>query len=153
MLGFGNEKFLASLSRPRRNISSTDETNNPLDEVTIYVSVNASFVHFIILQIVALVFVLIYKSAIFDIFKVEKNSFFLTYYANYPSHLSFIENTFSFFTYLIFIYAILSAIAVTLNIFRLATWYNLFNLKNHSKSQSYIRDKLKREKSSSKIAK
>ncbi|MCG8093630.1 MAG: hypothetical protein JAZ17_08380 [Candidatus Thiodiazotropha endolucinida] len=153
LLGFGNEKFLASLSKPRKNTSSADETNNPLDEVTIYVSVNASFVHFIILQIIALVFVLIYKSAIFDVIKVDKNNFFLTYYSNYPLHLSFIENTYSFFTYLIFTYAILSAIAVTLNIFRLATWYNLFNLKNRSVSSNHIRNKLKHIKSSSKDAK
>ncbi|WP_316368297.1 hypothetical protein [Candidatus Thiodiazotropha sp. CDECU1] len=150
LLSFGNDQFLERLTKPSKNYLK----NKPKDIFkmdSIYIKVNASFVHFIVLQMIALLLALIYQSGAFSHLALDSKNMFLTYWPDYPAFLDTVKHSYSFTTYLIFIYALLSAISLTFNIFRMAGWFNLIQLKKHSKSPHYMRDKLLARKSNSQI--
>ncbi|MGR6104516.1 MAG: hypothetical protein ACU4EQ_03910 [Candidatus Nitrosoglobus sp.] len=92
----------------RRFISGSEEDGTPSP----YMQVNAAFVHFILLQIFSIFLALL----------AEAYNFSLCIIA-------------SFLAYLIFIYALMSAIAATLALLRIASWYEL-HLKASSKSSN-----------------
>ncbi|MCU7932058.1 MAG: hypothetical protein KZQ90_14750 [Candidatus Thiodiazotropha sp. (ex Codakia rugifera)] len=141
LLSFGNDKFLERLTKPSKGYLK----NKPKDIFkmdSIYIKVNASFVHFILLQMIALLLALIYQSGVFSHLAIDKKSMLLTYWPDYPAFLNTVKHFYSFTTYLIFIYALVSAISLTFNIFRMAGWFNLIQLMKHSRSPHYARDKL-----------
>lgn len=84
-----------------------------------YMEVNAAFVHFIILQMLALIFALFAKAYSFqlseDNYLVEKGLF------DYLRYLFVLGAYLSYFT---FIYALVSAVAATLAILRVSSWYD-----------------------------
>jgi hypothetical protein len=88
LLALGNSNFWKILSQK--------ENNNPK---TPFMEINASFVHFIFIQILAIIFALIAKFLIFK------------------------SIIFVFLGLFLMIYAILSALASTLVILKLAQWY------------------------------
>ncbi|GJL73516.1 MAG: hypothetical protein NMNS01_27150 [Nitrosomonas sp.] len=121
-LALGDDKFKAGISG--KNAEGEDSP---------FIKVNAAFVHFIVLQILALIFSLgaqsrpIYnipvnwKIAILEVAPVFSGvNEYLTYFA-------------SFFGYFLFIYAIMSALAATMAIFRIAGW-----LDHHHANQKKI---------------
>jgi len=107
-LGFGDEKFRAILAE-------SDDDN----KATPYISLCASFVHFILVQFMALLSAMIAKS--FD------------FYLYLPDYIYLIIKIGDGIGYLLFIYAITSMIAATMAVFRTCTWYEL-----HQKSMSKI---------------
>lgn len=103
-LGFGDEKFRALLAEP--------DEDDP-DAPSLYVGLCATFVHFIVVQVAALAFALVAKAwwfpfpwpaPILEILPV----------------LNLIGGAVGFG---LFLYAITSAVAATMHVFRMATWY------------------------------
>jgi hypothetical protein len=94
----------------RKLISGEDEEG----ETSPYMEVNAAFVHFILLQMLSIILALFAKAYYFHI---PLNHWF----ANYI-WLGLIYN---FFAYLVFVYALLSAIAATLALLNVSSWYDM----------------------------
>lgn len=96
-------------------------------------SVNATFVHFILLQLLTIITALItkaYSSILID-------NAFMYYYIGIG--YKYILLCFSFFAYFIFIYSVFSALAAVLAIFRVSSWYDKFmtlrNIQEESKQK------------------
>jgi hypothetical protein len=107
-MSIGDDKFKKMISGPE-----ADGSPSP------YMEVNATFVHFIILQILSLLCALFAK----------------TYYFKLPTNhpiLEFFGENFGvavacgyYISYLVFIYAILSAVAATFALLRISSWYDM----------------------------
>lgn len=112
LMAFGDEEF-------RKLLAGTDspEKNSP------FIGVNVAFVHFILVQISALLVALVAKAhPLSTAFPDLKN-----YIADCKALLALrgiVGNSFWFFGYFLFIYAMLSAIAAVASIFRVARWYD-----------------------------
>ena len=101
----------------RKLISGEDEdgTASP------YMEVNAAFVHFIILQILSMLLALTAKAYSFP---VSANNPIVILLGDYYKLACLVGYGFS---YLIFIYALLSALAATLALLRVSSWYDSFH--------------------------
>lgn len=108
-LAIGDDDFRKLISGSR-----TDGKPSP------YMTVNATFAHFIILQIIATIIAIIAKSYYFKLSE-DNPLFILTTYKAFQ----IICGTGYFFGYFIFIYALLSALAATLALFRVSSWYDI----------------------------
>lgn len=117
-LALGDEKFKAAIS---------GKTSNGKESP--FIIVNATFVHFISLQILALVFALTAKS--FPIFNISISwqQAFVDFGPWLCELLIAIKYIGSMLGYLLFIYAILSALAATMAIFRIAGWLEIHHQK------------------------
>jgi hypothetical protein len=119
LIAIGDENF-------RSLISGEDE-----DGVTSpYMEVNASFVHFILMQILALILALIANAYAVPL---TENAALIAWIkgANFPIEGSL--KVLAFLGYFVFLYALLTAIAATLSILRVSSWYDAFcteNLRN-----------------------
>lgn len=110
LVAVGDEDF-------RALISGEDEDGEPSP----YMEVNAAFVHFILMQILSLIFAL-FANAYY--FKLEDNLALYQFITeiNFPiGTIIFVGN---FIGYSIFIYALLLAVAATLAILRVSSWYD-----------------------------
>ncbi|WP_460049328.1 hypothetical protein [Sessilibacter sp. MAH2] len=108
-IALGDENF-------RKLISGGSESGGPSP----FMSVNAAFVHFILLQILAIL------SALFADaynFTLPKDSCILKIFGHY---FYYICKFGAFLGYFIFIYALLSAVAATLSLLRVSSWYDEF---------------------------
>lgn len=101
-LGFGDEKFRAVLAEP------DDEDS---DGVTPYISLCASFVHFIIVQFLALLSAIVARS--------------LDFHLDLPIYLFAVVKAGDCIGYLFFLYSITSMIAATMAVFRTCSWYEI----------------------------
>ena len=99
---FGDEKFKSLIAG-----QNEDGKTSP------FINANATFVHFILLQIIAVILAIIGKSWF--------SKLLFTSLDNTPAFYIF-----SFISYFIFTYALLSTIAATMAILRLAEWYDIF---------------------------
>jgi hypothetical protein len=101
----------------RKLISGEDEdgTASP------YMEVNAAFVHFIILQILSMLLALTAKAYSFP---VSANNPIVIFFSEYYKFTCLVGYGFSYF---IFIYALLSALAATLALLRVSSWYDSFH--------------------------
>jgi hypothetical protein len=112
---FGDEKFRKLLAEP-----DEDDAEAP----TAYVKLCSTFVHFILVQIIALLFAIVAKAMCFpwdkapDLFKVA---------------LPWLNGAAGFIGYALFIYSLTSALAATMHVFRIASMYETFQ-KNHNHS-------------------
>nr|VFK59326.1 MAG: hypothetical protein BECKTC1821F_GA0114240_10321 [Candidatus Kentron sp. TC] len=97
LLALGDQKFIWMLA------GDDDSGDSP------YIGVNAAFVHFLILQIITLLIILVSKAWL-------------------PKEICpwTIPWIFSAVGYTFFLYALLTTLAATFAIFRLSTWYNRF---------------------------
>jgi hypothetical protein len=109
-LGFGDEKFRTLISRAK-----------PTEESP-FMGVSAGFAHFVIIQISSLLTALWAKAMSFSL----PPACWLTKYMPYAS---FVGN---FIGFLIFIYALLSALAATMGVLRAASWYDKHKRENGS---------------------
>ena len=99
-LGFGDQKFQKLVSKPSKNGKPTP-----------YIGVSAGFVHFVA-QLVALIVGLIAKAMSFELPQDHSLR---------PIILTF-EPVGHFFGFLAFMYALMTILAVTLAVFRTASW-------------------------------
>lgn len=110
-IGFGDERFRNQLNAPE------DDHSQP----TIYVKLCSTFVHFILVQVLALMFAIVAKSTWFY---VEWNSWI-------QIALPYANAIFGAVGYGLFLYAITSVLAATMHVFRIASMYAAFQ-KNDS---------------------
>jgi hypothetical protein len=117
-LAFGDSDFQSLIS------GKGDLNNSPL------MGVSSTFVHFIVIQIISLIFALIAKSfyhpapdIVITIFSWSKINF---YTVN-----DYIRNVFWFICYFLFIYAIILTFASTLAIFRISRWLDAYHSKKN----------------------
>lgn len=119
-LGFGDEKF-------RNLISERDESSN----FSPYLEVSATFAHFILIQLLALCTALVAKALSFPMSDIHWLYSFLIH-QNIPTCFmsEIMAPIFYCFGFLLFIYAIMTAVAATLAVFRVAYWFDSFrNIK------------------------
>jgi len=111
-IGFGDEKFRSLLAEPEEDAS----------QPTIYVSLCSTFVHFILVQVLALIYAAIAKSWWF--------------YAEWMNpvrpFLPFLNGLAGAIGYGLFLYALTSIIAATMHVFRIASMYESYQ-RNISK--------------------
>lgn len=117
-LALGDEKFRYTISG-----KSKDGSDSP------FIKVNATFVHFILLQIIALLFALIVKSKPLYNSPLNWQHYFLEMAPWLYDFSNVALLIASFVGYLLFIYAILSALAATMAIFRIAGWLEVYHIK------------------------
>lgn len=101
-LGFGDEKFRALISRAKPDRESP------------FMGVSAGFAHFVVVQILALMAALWAKAMNFPL---PSNCWLY-------DHIGFIAIPGQFVGFLLFIYALMSALAATLGVLRAASWYD-----------------------------
>jgi hypothetical protein len=101
-LGFGDEKFRALISRAKP------------DKESPFMGVSAGFAHFVVVQILALMAALWAKAMNFPL----PNDFWLHEY------IRFLVPPGQYLGFLLFIYALMSALAATLGVLRAASWYD-----------------------------
>ena len=120
-LAIGDEKFRAIISGDKEN-----GTGSP------FMSVNATFVHFILCQFFAIVLAIIGKGnpikTFIEIFEINNPCFLET--------LQHIGMGYRAFSYFVFIYAIFTAIAATFAIFQVGSWYDTMQTKNNLAKQN-----------------
>lgn len=104
-VGFGDERFKASLAAPE------DDPTQP----TVYRELCATFVHFIFVQVIALLLALVSKGMWF------KAPLPVQLLAALPA----MNTIWGAACYAVFLYAITSVIAIGLHVFRIATMYEL----------------------------
>lgn len=119
-LGFGDEKF-------RHLISHQGES----EKASPYIELSATFAHFIVIQLVALIGALIGQGTAFTL---PSNHWFTAIFeaTGMPSDAlpTYVAPLFHFLGYLFFIYALMTALAATLAVFRVASWFEKYrNLK------------------------
>lgn len=103
-LSFGDEKFRSILAE------KTDA-----DQPSPYMELCSTFVHFIVLQLCALMFALVARSL----------DFHFAWPAAYQNAVSVLTVIFSGMGYLLFLYAVSAMLAATMSVFRICSWYEL----------------------------
>jgi len=89
-------------------------------ETSPYMEVNAAFVHFILLQMLSIILSLIAKAYYF----IWSDK--LSILQDYNTIIGVITFLGYFFSYFIFIYALLSAVAATLALLSVSSWYDMY---------------------------
>ena len=111
-LGFGDEKFRAMLAEP-----DEDAPDSP----SVYLSLCATFVHFLLVQVIALIWAILAKATWF--------------YFPWPEPIRALLPTLNtvggMVGYAFFLYAITSILAATMHVFRAASWYEMHQRKLH----------------------
>lgn len=110
----------------RKLISGEDPDGKPSP----YMEVNSAFVHFIVLQMLSMLLALIAKAYYFE---WDRD---LIIVKNLEPYLLGLTLGSYFLSYLVFIYALLSAIAATFALLRVSSWYDL---KQTSESKKEIK--------------
>lgn len=103
-LGFGDEKFRALLAEP--------DDDDP-DAPSLFVGLCATFVHFIVVQCLALGVAVLAKAW----------WFYFPWPAPFDTAIRYLSLLGSALGYGLFLYAIASMLAATMYVFRVATWY------------------------------
>lgn len=108
-IGFGDERFRQLLAEPEE-----DEQGNNVP--TIYESLCATFVHFIIIQLLALIYAFIAKAW----------WFYLPWVSCVADVIDVTRPIFWAVGYCLFMYALTSVLAATMHVFRIATMYKQY---------------------------
>jgi hypothetical protein len=102
-LGFGDEKFRVLISRAKP------------DQTSPFMGVSAAFAHFVVIQVLALMAALWAKAMNFPL---PSDCWLYDY-------IYFIAIPGQYIGFLLFIYALMMALAATLGVFRAASWYDI----------------------------
>jgi len=131
MIGFSLAGLSIWLATGDEKLKSTISGNHPASsgKYSPYIKTNASFVHFILLQVFALLAAISAKAYYIEPFGVFKHY-------DYP-YLILIGWGLGF---LIFLYAMTTAVAVTMSIFRVSTWYDSHQSKLREKARLQKKD-------------
>lgn len=102
-------------------------SGSPKGQVSPFMSVNAAFVHFILLQVLSIFLALfaVGYQGVFDGSPLVK-----IFWGDY---LHYLYLSYSAVAYLVFIYAIFSAIAATLQLLQVSSWYDIYISSNQTK--------------------
>jgi hypothetical protein len=133
LLAFGDSNFQALLSE-KNNESEKDcsSQKSDSDETTIFTDINVTFVHFILLQILSIILAISCKAYFF--MAIERPPF--NFIEPYLDEIMYFAYAYYFVCYVVFIYAILSAIAATLAILETTRWYEDFVQRNAKDSDN-----------------
>lgn len=125
MIGFSLAGLSIWLATGDEKLKSTISGTHPASsgKHSPYIKTNASFVHFILVQVSALLAAIIAKA-----YYIEPFGIFAKY--DYPILILIGWGT----GFLLFLYAIATAVAVTMSIFRVSTWYDTHQAKLRAKS-------------------
>ncbi|RLL46404.1 hypothetical protein D9K79_08100 [Acinetobacter cumulans] len=125
-LSVGNEKLKILLS------SKFNKKNN---DYSLFMQINASFIHFVIFQIVTLIFVYFLKyNDVANLIKIIED-YYILYNSTYAV-LSFLGNLFYAIGFFLFIYSIFTMLATVLGIFRISFWIDSHNRKLATEEQT-----------------
>ncbi len=122
LIAVGDESF-------RALISGEDEDG----ETSPYMEVNASFVHFILMQLMSLILALFAYAYYFEL---DKNGVVYKYIIEYEIPLMQIAAVGNYIGFTFFIYALLTSIAATLSILRVSSWYDKMHTERIKQEQS-----------------
>lgn len=120
-LGFGDEKFRALLAEP-------DEVD--ADKGNLYITVCSTFVHFITIQVLALVWALIIKAWYFP----------FDWGPCFSPMVKWLNFVGGFIGFGLFLYALTCVLAVTMHIFRIAGWYAAHQKMLAMKSENDVQE-------------
>lgn len=126
MIGFSLAGLSIWLATGDEKLKSTISGTHPVSsgKHSPYIRTNASFVHFILLQVFALMAAITAKAYYIEPFGVFKK-YDYQYLILFGWGLGF----------LIFVYAMATAVAVTMSIFRVSTWYDSHQSKLREKAR------------------
>lgn len=115
-LGFGDEKFRHLITE-----------NNDNSKHSPYLEVSATFAHFIMIQLLALFAAIIAKAMNFPISKIQwLQDLFIQFNISQTLIHEEVAPFLYAFSFLLFIYAIMTAVAATFAVFRVATWFDKY---------------------------
>ena len=128
-LSVGNEKLKILLS------SKFDKEKK--NGYSLFMQINASFIHFVIFQLITLIFVyfLKYNDAPYFINKIEE--FYILYDITYAV-LNFLGNLLNAIGFFLFVYSIFTMLATVFGIFRISFWIDSHN-RNIASSEQFIK--------------
>lgn len=127
----GDENFKATIA----GVSGEDP-----NEISPFMEVNATFAHFIFLQIISIFLALINKA--YNVILPSDHLLVLLL----GSHLNTATLLFYYFSYFVFIYALLSAIASVFALFRVSHWYDEYQTQGTGqKITAYLKEEAFRE--------
>jgi hypothetical protein len=117
LIGFGDEKFKSIISGSRKEWSHSP-----------FIGVSAAFMHFIIVQLLALILALVAKALYFPL---DSSSLFFRVLpqAVWFRLIDLTQPIFWMLGYLMFVYSLFVALAAALNVFRLSNWFDDYATK------------------------
>ncbi|ELV8717712.1 hypothetical protein QNE87_002320 [Vibrio vulnificus] len=118
LLGFTLGGFAMWVAIGDENFKATIAGSNSKDEISPFMAVNATFAHFIFLQILSILLAVINKAYSLTL----PLDHVLVYI--WGDYLNYATLTFYYFSYFIFIYALLSSLASVIALFRVSYWYD-----------------------------
>ncbi|MFB2863048.1 hypothetical protein [Aeromonas sp. MdU4] len=125
VLGFSLGGFAMWMSVGDNDFKSIIAGKDDEDSVSPFMEVNATFAHFILLQLLSIVLAIISKA--YDI-KISTQSVSYNLLGDFLFYFDFLLYCVSYF---IFIYALLTAFAAVMALFRVSSWYDDMQTKIH----------------------
>jgi hypothetical protein len=107
LLSFGNAEF-------QKFITEKDDASPA--EPTAFIEVSASFVHFMLLQLAALMVAIIFNAL----------DFYLPWPVCFRQAIDLLTTLFSGLGYLLFLYSIAAMVAAVFAVFRMTSWFEIF---------------------------
>ncbi|MCL1076501.1 hypothetical protein [Shewanella dokdonensis] len=117
-------KLIAGSEMNQPNQNSNEENG----KVSSYMQVNSAFVHFILLQMLAIFCAVLAKAYYFPL---PKDHWLLGIFGHDFYKLCLVGD---FIGYFIFVYSLMSAVAATMAIFRVSSWYDMYRTNELNKS-------------------
>ena len=115
LVGFGGENFLKCISQKS---PEDGEDHSP------FVGVSAAFVHFIIVQLLAILFAVFAKASQVQISQAPiLEGLLRMFHLDQANLIGKISPIFYCLGFFLFIYALMTAVAATFSIFRVTTWF------------------------------
>ena len=112
LLSSGNVKFQTFIS---------ERNDNQEAKPSALISVSSSFVHFMLLQLLSLFIAIVFQSL----------DFYVPWPVSIRTIVTIFNAIFSAIGYLIFLYSIATMVAAVLAVFRMTSWFEIF--QNHNK--------------------
>ncbi|MDE1222803.1 hypothetical protein MCT03_00205 [Vibrio aestuarianus] len=137
LLGFTLGGFAMWVAIGDEHFKATIAGSDDPDEVSPFMEVNATFAHFIFLQIISILLALVNKA--YD-FTLPNDHILTTFWGVYLNEATLI---FYFISYFFFIYALVSALASVMALFTVSLWYDEYQTEGTGQK---IRNMLEAEK-------
>lgn len=115
LLGFGDEDF-------RQFLAISDSTETADDDTSLFTSISSTFLHFVVVQIIAITLAIIGRShpltALYS--SIAEND--IRAVLSSPQ-MMFVRDVYAYIAYTFFVLSITTSLASALNIFRTTRWY------------------------------